>query len=386
MFTPLKKRAWIEIELDKIAHNVSEMKRILPRDTKIMGIVKDNAYGHGDVEITKELVKQGVDFFGLATIEEAIALRNAGIEERLLLLGYTPLEYITEINAYQLIQTVVSLEYAIRLNELAKQENIKIPVHIKIDTGMARIGIRYVENEKNIDEVLEIYRLSNLIVEGIFSHFAVSDDLDNLTLAYTENQILLFDELLAKVKRKGYTIGITHLQNTYGILNYANLKYDYVRPGLLHLGLTSDSSIDVRFPLNLQPILSLKTQITRLKTITKGSSVSYGCNYVAKEDTKVATLSIGYGDGLSRALSNKQASVIVNDVQCEIIGNICMDQIMIDVTKVNCNVDDEVIVIGSSLTKEIEIDDLARCTNTINNDILCQLNTRLERFYIKNEQ
>lgn len=386
MFTPIKKRAWIEIDLDKVAHNVNEMRRILPVTTKIMGIVKDNAYGHGDVEITKELVRQGVDFFGLSTIEEAIRLRNAGINEKLLLLGYTPLEYMNEIIEYNLLQTVVSLEYAIRLNKLARQRNIIVPVHIKIDTGMARIGIRYVENEKNIDEVVAIFQLSNLKVDGIFSHFAVSDDLDDHTLVYTENQIILFDQLLEQVKLAGYNVGITHLQNTYGILNYADLKYDYVRPGLLHLGLTSDSSTQVRYPLDLHPILSLKTQITRIKTIKQGSSVSYGCNYIAKEDTKVATLSIGYGDGLARALSNKHANVIISDVRCEIIGNICMDQIMVDVTGVECNVDDEVIVIGSSKTQTIEIDELARCTNTINNDVLCQLNTRLERFYIKNEQ
>lgn len=378
-----KQRAWLEIDLTKVAHNVNEMHRILPKHTKIMGIVKDNAYGHGDIEMAKALEACGVDFFGLSTMEEVVRLREAGITSNMMLLSYTPLAYFDDLIQYNVIQTVVSYEHALALQALAKAKNVILPVHIKIDTGMSRVGIRYVEGQKLIHEILGVYALDHLQVEGVFSHFAVSDDLAMDRIAFTQKQIELYDEVIEIIIAAGHKKPMTHLQNSYGILNYPELPYDYVRPGLLHLGVTSDCAVAVHHPLDLQPVLSLKAQISMIKTIEPGSSVSYGCNFIAHHPMKVATVGIGYGDGYPRALSNTFTKVIINGHYCHVIGNICMDQIMIDVTHVECCVEDEVILIGAADHLEVPIDQISEKTKTINNDVLCQLNTRLPRFYKK---
>ncbi|MGL5540429.1 MAG: alanine racemase, partial [Erysipelotrichaceae bacterium] len=224
-------------------------------------------------------------------------------------------------------------------------------------------------------------QLPGLKVEGVFSHFSVSDDLHAEHLAYTQKQIALYDEVLALLAQAGIPKQITHLQNTYGILNYPHLPYDYVRPGLLHLGLTSHKDLAVNHPLDLQPIMECKAQITLVKTIHSGSSVSYGRNFVAHHDMQVATVSIGYGDGYPRILSNTNTQVLVHGVLCPVIGNVCMDQIVIDVSKVACAVEDVVTLFGVDEGVELPIDQISHKAQTINNDTLCMLNARLPRTY-----
>ncbi len=372
-----KSRAWEIIDYDAIAHNVEEIQKLVGNE-KIMGIVKANAYGHGAVECAKALKAAGVDFFAVATIDEALQLREGGIEENILILGYTPLEHIHYLVEKNLIQTLVSLDYAKELNTYAKKNNTVIRGHCKVDTGMGRIGIVYQDNHKHMDEIIEEYQLPNVQVEGIFSHFPISDELDKK--AYSDHQVELFEEVLTNLKKVGIDPGIRHIQNSYGILNFGDLGYDYCRPGLLYMGVTSDDTIPIASNPDFIPIMSLYANISMIKEIDKGQSISYGRHFIAEKPTKVASITIGYADGLPRICSNKGLEVLVHGKRCKIIGNICMDQCMVDVTDVeDVKAGDVVCIVGVQGDQKVTIDEISRKANTINNETLCGISARVPR-------
>lgn len=372
-----KSRAWEIIDYDAIAHNVEEIQKLVGNE-KIMGIVKANAYGHGAVECAKALKAAGVDFFAVATIDEALQLREGGIEENILILGYTPLEHVHYLVKKNLIQTLVSLDYAKELNTYAKKNNTVIRGHCKVDTGMGRIGIVYQDNHKHMNEIIEEYQLPNVQVEGIFSHFPISDELDKK--AYSDHQVELFEEVLNNLKKAGIDPGIRHIQNSYGILNFGDLGYDYCRPGLLYMGVTSDDTIPIASNPDFIPIMSLYANISMIKEIDKGQSISYGRHFIAEKPTKVASITIGYADGLPRICSNKGLEVLVHGKRCKIIGNICMDQCMVDVTDVeDVKAGDVVCIVGVQGDQKVTIDEISRKANTINNETLCGISARVPR-------
>ncbi|MGM9946902.1 alanine racemase [Floccifex sp.] len=372
-------RCWAEIDTTAIAHNVNEIQKIAG-NTKIMGIVKANAYGHGDVTCAKALRECGIDFFGVSSIDEALRLRQAGIQENILILGYTPNEHFHYLHEQNIVQSLVSFEYALQLNAYAKENNVVLRAHCKVDTGMCRTGIIYQDQEKNMDKIIQEYRLSHIQVEGIFSHFPVSDELSNVSKAFTLHQIELFQEVLENLKQEGIEPGIRHIQNSYGILNYGDLGFDYCRPGLLYMGVTSDDSIDIVSNPDFIPILSLYANVSLVKWIQKGQSVSYGRHYIANKPTKVATISIGYADGLPRMVSNQNLEVIVNGVKCPLIGNICMDQCMVDVTNVeSVQQGDEVCIIGTQKGQRVTVDEISRKAHSINNETLSCITSRVPR-------
>lgn len=375
-------RAWTEIDLSKISHNVEEVRKLIPSTSKIMAIVKANAYGHGDVACAKELVKCGIDFFGVSSIDEAVNLRENGIKEEILILGYTPPIHFPLLVKYNILQTFVSLEYAQKANAYAKAHDVIIRGHVKVDTGMSRIGIICQDHEYHIDDVANVYRLPNLDVCGIFSHFSVSDYLDEENKRFTENQIKLFDRVLDDLRHAGIEPGTKHLQNSYGILNYPDLKYDYARPGLLWMGVTSDDAIEIRTNPDFIPILSWKANVSLVKQIQPGVSVSYGRHFKASETRKVATVAIGYADGFPRCVSNKGYQVLIHGQYAPIIGNVCMDQMMIDITGIeDVKEGDIVTIVGNDGDKQIKIDELSRLANTINNETLCWIASRVPRIY-----
>ena len=377
-------RAWIEIDLDAMVHNVKEVEKLVG-NTKIMGIVKANAYGHGMELSAKALQKAGVDFFGVACMDEAIALRQSGIEQDILILGFTPLEQVPYLDQYNLIQTVVSLEYAQDLNAYAKTNHQTIRCHCKVDTGMNRIGIQYQDEYKNIDDIVQVYRQEHLNVEGIFSHFPVSDDLGQDAKTFTKHQIGLFDEVLEQLKAQGIEPGITHIQNSYGILNYLDLGYDYCRPGLLYMGVTSDDEIPIASNPDFIPALSLYANVSEVKWIQPGMTVSYGRHFKAEKPVKVASLTIGYADGLPRIVSNQGLEVLVHGQKCPIIGNVCMDQCMVDVTNVETvKQGDVVTIIGQENGQRVTVDTISRMAHSINNETLSAFGARLPRL-IKGE-
>ena len=226
-------RSWLEIDLNRISHNIKEVQKLIPSTSKIMAIVKANGYGHGDVECSRMMEQQGIDFFGVSSVDEGVRLRENGIQSPILVLGYTPPVHFHYLNEASLIQTLVSKEYAEKLNAYAKEQNVVVKAHAKVDTGMSRIGIIAQDHAYHIEDIKALYRLEYLDVCGIFSHFSVSDCLDEENCAFTNHQIALFERVLADLRAEGIDPGTTHLQNSYGILNYPNLHYDYVRPVLL---------------------------------------------------------------------------------------------------------------------------------------------------------
>lgn len=375
-------RAWLEIDLHKISHNIREIKALIPKKSKIMAIVKANAYGHGDIACSKELEQCGIDFFGVSSIDEALALRKANIQKKILILGYTPPTHFHYLHEENIIQTIISSEYANKLNAYGKVHNQLIKAHIKVDTGMSRLGVIAQAHAYNINEIKALYHLSNVHVCGIFSHFSASDSLVESQLTYTQNQIQLFDRILKDLKKANIDVGETHLQNSYGILNYQHLAYDYVRPGLLWMGLTSNDEIPIKSTPRFQPIMQCKANVSCVKTIQKGVSVSYGRKYQAPSQRIIATLSIGYADGYPRCVSNRSAYVLLHGKKANIIGNICMDQMMIDVSDIHHVKEGDIATLfGYDQNEFLSIDTLTRLSETINNETLCWMSARLPRIY-----
>lgn len=378
-----KARAWVEIDCDAIAHNLEEVKKLIPSTCEVMAVVKANAYGHGDVMVAKTLQQQGVKSFAVSSVDEALNLREAGIEGMILILGYTPEEHFHYLAEQQITQTLISLEYAQKIDAYCQRSNQTIDCHIKADTGLSRVGIRTLEDDYQIEEIFKIYEMKYLHVTGIFSHFAVSDSLDNLDdVNYTQKQLKMFEKVLSDIRQAGYVTGKVHMQNSYGVLNYPELNYDYVRPGILLLGFTSDDSIRIKTNPKFVRSLQFYANVSCVKTVKAGSFVSYGRNYQAKTDRKIATISCGYADGIPRHLSNCGIHVLVNGKRVPLIGNICMDQCMADVSELDdIKEGDIVTLIGKSGDEEVTIDEWSRCVKSINNDLMCQITARVPRFY-----
>lgn len=378
-----KSRTWIEIDLSKVVHNTQVVDKLIGK-TKIMAVVKANAYGHGDVQIARLLQDElGIDFFAVSSIDEAIVLREAGITQQILILGYTPMEHFHYLHELNITQCLLSLDYAKKLDVYAKAHDLKISGHIKVDTGMSRLGIPCLDNHYLIEDVLAIYKLKNILATGIFSHFSVSDSLDKEDdIVYTRHQIELFERVLKDIKSAGFDYGVRHIHNSYGCINYFDLQYEYARPGIILLGNTSNDQDRLRQPIDLQPALEWKANVTLVKTLKKGSYLSYGRNYQAKQDMKVASLSVGYADGINRNASHHHAHVLIDGKRCEIIGNICMDQCIVDVSKVeNVKEGDIATIVGKDKDEVIRIDELSRAANTINNESFTLISKRVPRFY-----
>lgn len=370
-------RAWIELNFNNLKHNVFEFKRIIPSNTEIMAVVKANAYGHGIVEISTFLNNIGIDNFAVATLEEGIILRENNINGNILILGYTDIQNIEYVIKYDLIQTIVDYDYAKKISSLHLSNKLKC--HIKINTGLNRIG----ENYKNIDNFLEIFKIENLNILGCFTHLAVADSLDEDDVTFTENQIENFYACINHIKSQGYDTGKLHIQNTYGTLNYPEINCDYVRLGIGMYGIynannhINNSNADV----DLKPVLQLKAKISSVHELLKNDFVSYGRTFSSDKNMKIATVCIGYADGYPRNLSNKDVVVLINNHYSKIIGRICMDQLVIDVTDIpNVKCGDIVTLIGED--SAICAENISIKSDSITNELLCRLGDRLPRILI----
>jgi len=344
----MKQRAWFEVNIENIKHNYNVIKDIT-KGSMICPVIKDNAYGHGALYLAKIYEELNCDYFAVSNIKEASELRQGGIKKPILILGYTSSDYAKELSLNNITQCVYSLDYAKELND----SGYKIKCHLKVDTGMNRLGF------KDVDEMIETYNLNNLEFEGIFTHFAKTSDKE-----FTKQQYDLFMDTIDKLNDNGCSFKIKHCCNSGGTFEYPEYHLDMVRPGLVLYGLG--------YP-GLKQALLLKTVITELNTIEAGETVGYERNFKAAKQTKVATTAIGYGDGFFRANSSKN-NVEVNFKECPIIGNICMDQMMIDVTDVDCKVGDEVTIYK----------DLEKCANnigTISYELIFGLDYRVPIIY-----
>lgn len=369
-------RAWLEINLANLRHNAVQLQKLMPQGCELMGIVKANAYGHGAKEISKELTSLGIKSFGVATIDEGIALRKHGIRGEILVLGYTDINRSGQLIRYRLTQTVIDYDYACHLNEALRKP---LRVHIKVDTGMHRIGIR----AEDVQQVQEIFQMNKLKIRGMFTHLCVADSHSEADIDYTQKQIASFYNLLDQLRQQGITLPKIHIQSTYGLLNYPELQCDYARIGIALYGcLSSDLDVTKEQP-GLKPVMELKSRIALIRDIAEGEEVGYGRGFTAPRYCKIALLPIGYADGLPRALSGENAKVLLHGQQAPIIGRICMDQLMIDITDVPEVVPGDIVtLIGQEGKDEISAMEVAAEAGSITNELLSRLSTRLERIYI----
>ena len=360
---------YAEIDLNAIRHNLTEIRRRINPASKFCVVVKANAYGHGAIEVSKVAVECGADFLAVATVEEGLELRRAGFNLPILILGLIPLPAVEVVVANDLTQAVTDFELAEKISNAAQRLDKVAKVHLKIETGMGRIGAAPAEA---VAIAKKISSLPNIELEGMFSHFADADSKDR---TFTNHQIKIFKETADRIRAAGVEIKILHLAESAAILDIPEAHFDMVRSGIISYGLYP--SADVRKTLELKPAMKLVTRVAFLKKIPAGVSIGYGREFVAQRDSLIATLPLGYADGYIRAYKNFH--VEIRGQLAPVAGRICMDQTMVDVTDIDgVQVGDEVILFGSDL---ISIDDAAKHLNTINYEITCLVSARVPRIF-----
>lgn len=369
--------SWAEIDLDALRNNVREVRRV-SRGKEIIATIKADGYGHGAIDIYKTLLEEGVDRFAVAVITEAIELRKAGVEIPIIILGFTPREFYDEVIDFNIEQTIYNYEDARILSSKAMEKNKLAKIHIAVDTGMGRIG--FLPTREQAKEVHRITELEGVKIEGIFTHFATADEKDK---SYANLQIKRFNEFNIYLEELGITIYFKHISNSAAIIDFPDLPYEGVRAGIMLYGYYPSNYVN-KDNVNLIPVMSLKSKIVHIKKIQEGDYVSYGRLYRASRESLIGTLPIGYADGFSRLLTGK-SKVIVNGKIAPIIGRICMDQCMIDITDVpDVKVGDEVILIGKdNKGNKITADDIAISVGTINYEVICDISKRVPRIYTK---
>lgn len=369
------KRTWAEIDLSRLEHNYRALRGMLPRGCRFLGVVKANAYGHGAIPVAQKLEKLGAEYLAVACLDEAVELRQAGIKAPILILGPTPTAFAGELLAYDLTQTVQNGEEAAALSAAAVQGDKHLKIHIKVDTGMSRIG--FLCDEEHVDtsvaEIARVCRLAGLYAEGIFTHFANADGDEE----YSMRQLTRFLEVLDRLSAVETKFEIRHCAASAAVLNYPCAHLDMVRPGIALYGHYPDPScVDLDGP-GLLPVMTLKTRILTVRELPAGTCVSYGCTHTLKRPSRVAVLPIGYADGLSRLLSDR-TEMLVHGRRASVLGRICMDMCMVDVTDIpDAKVGDEVIVFGDALPLEEKADTVG----TIQYEMLCGVSRRVPRIY-----
>ena len=363
-------RAWIEIDLNNLEHNARELQKAMPPKCDLMAVVKAEAYGHGAFAVSAHLNKIGVKSFAVATVDEGIALRRYGIRGEILILGYTDIHRINDLRKFDLIQTIISFAYACALN----RQSIPAKVHIKIDTGMHRLGIPF----DHLQEVINVFAMKKLRVCGIYTHLCCSDSQLPDDAAFTEKQINRFYRLMDLLKRNNVTVPKIHIQSSYGLLNYPNLKCDYARIGIALYGVLTTPDYNTALKPDLRPVLSLKTKVVHIQDVSTGESIGYSRAFTAERDSRIAILPIGYGDGFPRNLSCGKGYVLIRDQLAPIVGRICMDQLAVDVTDINSiAVGDTATLIGTNNEEKLSAPIIADISDSISNELLCRMGARL---------
>jgi alanine racemase len=371
-----KERSWIEINTKNLEYNINQIKQIIPKTTQIMAVVKANAYGHDSIIISKKLQEIGINDFAVATLPEAIKLRENNITGNILILGYTEPEELQKVIDNNIMQTIVDNDYAKSVLKANLQGKLKC--HVKINTGMNRIGEFY----DDFAALSEIYQNPALQIEGTFTHLCVSDSDKIEDINFTKEQINRFDKAIEFIKNQGLNSGKLHTQASYGTINYTNCKYDYVRMGILMYGINASYDCYNKYNVDFKPVMAVKSKVTSIKYINPEETVSYGRTFKADNKIKIASVGIGYADGVPRALSNILI-VKINNKKYHQIGRICMDQLMIEIDDDNpIAIGDEVILIDPNESKDLTLEDWAKLTNTITDEIICQFTTRLKRIEI----
>ncbi len=374
----LLKRTWADVDLDALAHNYKAIKHHIPAGCRFLGVMKADAYGHGAVPMSHALAELGADYLAVSNLEEAVQLRRGGLRLPILILGYTPPMYAENMVYLDLIQEVHSLEYARELNQQLEGTNFVLNIHLKLDTGMTRIGFSAYDCRQGLQDMVQTANLPHLHAEGIFTHFSVADSKAPDDIVYTKNQYDRFCKALEALDADGVHPEVRHCCNSGATLLHREFAMDMVRPGILTYGI--HPSEDTRDILEVKPVLSLSTTIGQIRTVPAGADVSYGRTYTTETQQRLAVLSMGYADGLSRRLSNCAKFLICGKL-APVVGRICMDLCIVDITDIpEAKVGDEVTVIGAGLPCDV----MARQLDTIPYEILCGINKRIPRIYLQN--
>lgn len=369
-----KARAWIELDEKALRNNIEILRKLLPEGGRLIPAVKANAYGHGNAFITRVMQDAGITDFCVACVDEAVEMRENGIKGDILILGYTNPAQFDLLYKYNLIQTAVDFSYAEEMSKYGKP----LRVHIGIDTGMHRLG----EPAENIDRLREMFFMENLHTEAALTHLCASDSDAPSDIEFTNMQIDKFYHTIDTLRKEGCEIPKLHLQASYGLLNYSELAADFARVGIAVYGMKTARNDYDKFNTDaeLRPVLSLKARVSSVREIKAGESVGYGLAFTAERDMKIAALSIGYADGLPRALSGGVGKVLINGERAPIIGRVCMDQTIVDISgAAEVCAGDTAVIIGKSGNDEISAYEIAEDAGTITNEILSRLGTRLTR-------
>ncbi len=366
-------RIFARINMDNLRHNIEQMKSKLKPDMKVLAVVKADAYGHGAVGVATR-IRDLADYYGVATVDEAIELRNAGITEPILIIGYTDSEDFSKLVEYNITQTVYDVSECEKLSALGLSMNTKIKVHLKVDTGMGRIGFSI--SEDGVKKALAIKDMKGLDVEGIFTHYARADEYDK---SYTYCQKEKFLSFIKALEAGGMTFRLKHIDNSAGTMEIDDHEFDMVRLGIVTYGLYPSEEVDQS--VDIRPVMSLISHVSHVKTVPMGTSISYGGTYVTDRERVIATVTVGYADGYPRAQSNI-GRVIIRGEYAPIVGRVCMDQLMIDVTDISgVSVKDEVILIGGTEDKYISVEEVALPANSFNYELICHIGRRVPHVY-----
>lgn len=370
-------RIYATIDLDAVTWNLENMKKNISEDTKIIAVLKADAYGHGAVPIAQHIESLPYIWgMAVACVEEGMELREAGIKKPILILGYTFAEDYPTIIEHDMRPAVFTLEMAQHLSDAAVKMNQTAKIHIKIDTGMGRIGYRDIEEA--VPEILKISKLPHIEIEGIFTHFARADESET-TPAYI--QLEKFQKFISRLEKEGLSIPMKHCSNSAGIIRMKEANMDAVRAGIILYGLYPSDEVE-KEPVALRPVMELKTHISYLKTVKKGTAISYGGTFVTQKETKVATIPVGYADGYCRGLSNK-GYVLIHGKKAPILGRVCMDQFMVDVTEINdAKILDEVTLLGRDGKEKITLEELGDLSGRFNYEFACCISKRVPRVYL----
>jgi alanine racemase len=371
-------RVQANVNLDAIRHNLLEVRKILNEDTKLMVIIKADAYGHGAVPLAKAIGDSGkIDCYGVAIIEEAVELREARIDKPILILGYTPKEQYDLVVANEVAQTVFQYDMAKALSEEAKRQGKIAKIHIKIDTGMTRIG--YTDTKESIEEIKRIAALEHIEIEGLYSHFARADETDKIG---TQMQLQRFITFVTMLEQEGIYIPVKHIANSAGIIEFPKAYFNMVRCGIATYGIYPSDMVN-HDDIKLSPAMEIKTRVIFVKDVEPGVGVSYGSTYVTDKYSKIATIPVGYADGYSRNLSN-YGKVIINGQYAPILGRICMDQFMVDVTDIqDVKQGDIVTLLGKDRDAYISAEELAEWSHSFAYELVCTVGKRIPRVYLQ---
>ncbi|ADL08644.1 alanine racemase [Thermosediminibacter oceani] len=367
----------VEINLDNLEHNLKEIRRITSPNAGICAVVKADAYGHGAVEVAMTALSFGAKYLAVAFLDEAVVLREAGIRAPILILGFTPEDQFDKILEYGITQTVYNVRSAEVLSREAQKRGMKAKVHIKLDTGMSRIG--FPAEPSSLSDIEKVFLLPGIEVEGIFTHFARADEEDK---SFTEEQYKKYRETVGVLESRGLRVPIKHVANSAAIIDMPGMHLDMVRPGIILYGIYPSEEVQ-RSRITLKPVMTFKTRVSHVKTVPAGTPISYGGTFVTKKTSVIATLPVGYADGYPRLLSSR-AEVVIKGRRAPLVGRVCMDQCMVDVTDIpGVQPGDEVELFGTGENGGVTADEIAKIVGTIPYEIVCGISKRVPRIYIK---